>query len=279
MRSRLICALAASIVCAVACGGGAFSGVADDGSSGSGATAGSSGGSKAQGGSSKGGSSKGGGSSAGNSSAGDVSSGGSAPGGGVVGTSGTGMTGESGAPIVVVQCSSPSDCDVDSACQEPTCNSNECGKKDLPNGPFQLQVPGDCQRMDCLDGAETLVADAGDNDDNNECTEDSCTQAGSVLHKARYGVVCANGAGVCSAAGKCELCSRDACADPAPCKMAICEGGQCHLANRPAGELCNLTPNDPIDPNDQCDGNGVCIDCVDNGGCGECCACANNGCQ
>lgn len=277
MRCRLVCALGASIALVVACGGGAFTSAdGDGGSSGSGAESGSSAGGKSSSGGkgSQGGSGVVGGavSVAGNGSGGDVTSGGTSPGGGVVGVAGNGgMAGTT----PVAACDEPSDCDVDSLCAEPTCSSHECGSKPIADGPYKLQVPGDCQRMDCVDGKETLVVDIDDYDDNNECTSDSCYQNGTQRHEVHFSQVCGNGGGLCNAAGKCEMCNLDACPAATACHGPVCSGGQCQLAPKPAGELCNPTPNEP-DTYDQCDGNGNCVDCVTSGGCGECCVCGVN---
>jgi hypothetical protein len=58
---------------------------------------------------------------------------------------------------------------------------------------------------------------------------------------------------------------------PQECSVGVCSGGQCSVEPAQAGKLCNGLV-------DQCDGLGVCIDCVDNGGCGECCVCAGGVC-
>ncbi|PCC69213.1 hypothetical protein SAMN02745121_05858 [Nannocystis exedens] len=55
------------------------------------------------------------------------------------------------------------------------------------------------------------------------------------------------------------------------CKLPACVDGQCTFKNAPVGSLCNGLA-------DQCDAMGLCVDCVDNGGCGECCYCAGGIC-
>jgi len=55
------------------------------------------------------------------------------------------------------------------------------------------------------------------------------------------------------------------------CKVPACVAGQCTLKNAPIGTYCN-------DFQDQCDALGACVDCVDNGGCGECCTCVGGIC-
>ena len=285
MLGRFVCGLGASVLFAAACGGGAFSSATDEGSggsaSGSGATGSggkSSGGNKAQGGSvGQGG--KAGANTGGSTVAGMTSTGGN-PGGGVASVSGNAgtMTGESGAPVVEgPECFEPSDCDVSNSCHEATCDEGVCDEVHVPDGPFHLQVPGDCKRMDCVDGEEMLVVDVNDKDDGNECTTDSCSPNGVPMHKARFAAECNGGAGTCNADGNCQLCNRELCPPSTACSAAICGNGSCQLAPRPVGELCpHQSPLDMNDTYGQCDGFGLCVDCVTSGGCGECCVCDQN---
>jgi hypothetical protein len=57
-----------------------------------------------------------------------------------------------------------------------------------------------------------------------------------------------------------------------PCKMPACVSGACGFVPKPKGTFCNGY-------NDQCDGFGNCVDCTDNGGCGQCCVCIANKCE
>lgn len=67
-------------------------------------------------------------------------------------------------------------------------------------------------------------------------------------------------------------CTVSSCpASTNPCKMPACVGGACGFAPKPKGTFCNAFA-------DQCDGLGNCVDCTDNGGCGECCVCMANKC-
>ena len=61
------------------------------------------------------------------------------------------------------------------------------------------------------------------------------------------------------------------CPSPGECSTMGCIGGTCVEGFVPGGKLCNGSV-------DQCDGAGQCVDCFDNGGCEECCVCANNQC-
>jgi hypothetical protein len=134
--------------------------------------------------------------------------------------------------------------------------------------------------MDCVDGEEKLVVDLNDSNDNNECTIDSCSQNGTPTHKPRFGEVCSNGGGTCNGGGQCALCNRNLCPPATPCSAPICGNGSCQLAPRPAGDLCpHISPTDPNDTYGQCDGTGVCVNCVTSGGCNECCVCLNQTCE
>lgn len=267
----------------VACGGGAFSSANDDGESGSasGGKSTTSAGESTSGGKSSGGtgSEAGSGATGGTSSMGGMSSGGNTTSGGVSSSGHGGMQGGDGGSVVGFQCQSPADCPTSNSCHEPTCDNGACDEVHVPDGPFHLQVAGDCKRMDCIDGEEKVVADTNDSNDSNECTIDSCSQNGIPTHKARFGEVCANGGGTCNGEGQCVLCNRNLCPAATTCFAAICGNGSCQLAPRPAGDLCPLiSPNDPNDQYGQCDGTGVCVDCVTSGACGECCVCLNQTC-
>jgi hypothetical protein len=261
-----------SIVWFAACGGEPFStdGAAGgdagtaNGSVGAGGTATGSGGSKA-GGSGKAGSSAG--------RAGDTSSGGVVGVGGdvgiagVVGVSGS-MTGGAGAP----PCGDPSMCPTSSACVEATCNSGECGEEALPDGPFELQMPGDCKQARCEGGKEVFVADPTDKDDQNPCTKDACGANGTAMHVAQTGQACGAG-GLCSPEGKCEVCP-NACLAPADaCQVAYCEAGTCQVGPAPIDKLCPLVSS-PNDTYGQCDGQGHCVDCTNTGACDEASVCS-----
>jgi hypothetical protein len=275
MRVRTICAIAASLLLALACGGGAFS--AEDGSGGVGASSGENGsggtsspvGGKNQGGKAgtgpvsgtAGTAPGGGGSASGGNFSGGSASGGTANGGESSGGDASGGAGDGGP-----ECTLASDCQASTKCRKALCLvGGTCGEENLPNGPYVLQVTGDCKRLECKDGKEVIVADPADADDKNECTTDSCQDA--AVHTPRYGEQCAGGAGICSALGKCELCSRDTCPAATDCSMPICAEGRCTLGPKPSGTFCKGFE-------DQCDGAGNCIDCVNSGGCGECCVCS-----
>ena len=281
MLGRFLSLVGVSVLCVVACGGGAFSSATDPeaegGDSGSGSGGKSSGtAGKTSGGKASGGNQTQGGSSASGASNGGMTSGGTNPGGGMVGVSGSGggMQGGSGGSVVAFMCESPDECPTSNSCHEATCEGGVCDEVHVPDGPFMLQVPGDCKRLECKDGEEIIVPDLNDSNDNNECTVDSCSQNGVATHKVRFAEVCGNGGGTCNGEAKCEMCNRNLCPAATPCFAAICGGGSCQLAPRPAGALCpHINPDDPSDTYGQCDGTGVCVDCVTSGGCGDCCVC------
>ncbi|HEY6078370.1 MAG TPA: hypothetical protein VIW29_06180 [Polyangiaceae bacterium] len=201
MRSRSISAIAASLLLAQACGGGAFR--SSDGQGGADGNAGVGGsglpttGGKNQGGSGDAGKA-GSGSSAGGASpgvAGHSTSAGEASGGD------SGAAGGSTGP----ECMVAADCRASTKCKRAVCQAGGvCVEENLPNGPYSLQVSGDCKRLECSDGKEVIVMDPADADDANECTTDSCV-GGNVLHTPRPGQPCtAGGSGICSMAGACE---------------------------------------------------------------------------
>jgi hypothetical protein len=77
----------------------------------------------------------------------------------------------------------------------------------------------------------------------------------------------------CNANGQCVDCLQptDCPGAVTECMMKKCDNGVCSTGPRPAAEFCNGF-------NDQCDGQGNCVDCVNSGGCGECCVCSMNHC-
>jgi hypothetical protein len=77
----------------------------------------------------------------------------------------------------------------------------------------------------------------------------------------------------CNSSGMCVDCLSAAdCQNPVTeCTARACNNGACGTTPRPGGTLCNMFM-------DQCDGLGNCVDCFDNGGCGECCVCSMGHC-
>jgi hypothetical protein len=79
----------------------------------------------------------------------------------------------------------------------------------------------------------------------------------------------------CVGGGSCVPCTTNShCGAPQPmqCTMPVCAPNDtCVVGPAPRDTFCNNWA-------DQCDGLGTCVDCTNNGGCGECCACANQVC-
>jgi hypothetical protein len=96
-------------------------------------------------------------------------------------------------------------CDTSSLCKKATCNDNVCGEENAPDGPIELQAPGDCKQAACQGGKEMLLVDAQDNDDQVECTADSCDMNGKPVHTIRTGGACGNG-DQCNAQAECVDC-------------------------------------------------------------------------
>lgn len=185
-------------------------------------------------------------------------SGGSGWGGGSAGAGG-------GSPA----CTTPADCTPGTACQQPTCAGNVCGLADLPAGKACGNgdvCNGSGQCVHCL-----LATDCGISTD---CAVFSCSNSGCSVSLAPIDMACSNGAGKCNQLGQCvvQCVGADQCPQtPDPCKAAVCNGGVCGIGNAPAITPCKGGA-------DQCDGAGNCVDCVDNGGCDDCCVCINRAC-
>jgi hypothetical protein len=253
-----------SIVWFAACGGEPFSTEGAGGEAGSAGAGGKP--ASAGGGSSKAG---GAGKAGATSSGGAVGVGGNVGIAGVVGVSGS-TTGEAGAPVV--SCDEPSVCPASSSCVEATCSSGECGEKNLPDGPFEQQMPGDCQQARCDGGKEVFVADLMDKDDRNPCTKDECGADGTAVHVAQTGQACGNG-GLCSPEGQCEVCPNPCPVPVDSCQVAYCGAGTCQIGPAPIDKLCPLMSSSN-DTYGQCDGQGHCVDCTNTGGCDEASVCS-----
>jgi hypothetical protein len=180
----------------------------------------------------------------------------------------SGGAGTGGSPQA---CLSPADCGLSGACQEPTCEGGVCGVHNLPattacsNGEF-CNGAGQCGV--CMSATECGA--------NTACLTFACTGGVCSSQPAPPSTSCIDSTGlvgICDGMGKCVQCLMDALC-PAPgnqCQRAACNNGVCGVANKTVGEFCNTFA-------DQCDGEGNCVDCVDNGGCGECCVCQNRVC-
>lgn len=90
------------------------------------------------------------------------------------------------------------------------------------------------------------------------------------------GTPCGGGGGYCNGAGACVACTTNThCGNPTPmsCTIPTCSPNDtCTTGPAPRDTFCNNWA-------DQCDGAGNCVDCTNNGGCGECCACFEQVCR
>ncbi|XXX74458.1 hypothetical protein WMF30_43105 [Sorangium sp. So ce134] len=190
---------------------------------------------------------------------------GATAGGGAASSDGASSTASGGSCAVASDCPAPAE-----ACQIPACVDGRCGTAPLPEGTEIATTTSDCRRIVC-DGRGAQVAVPADEpeDDGNPCTSDSCDGTRPV-HSPLPGL-CPGGR--CDDAGHCvpSQCARDAdCGASTDCYRYTCNNGLCAEGPAPAGTLCNGLQ-------DQCDGAGRCVDCVNSGGCGECCVCSAAG--
>lgn len=151
------------------------------------------------------------------------------------------------------------------------------GALDTGTSPKDTGTTGCMSPAGCPSGTECQFA---------ACTTGTCsltnkpttaTCSGGKCNGAGKCVQCVSGSdcatGNCDPSGHCVEClTASTC--PAPsgeCKVATCIAGKCGVGPKPSGSFCHGF-------DDQCDGFGNCVDCVNNGGCGECCVCTANAC-
>jgi hypothetical protein len=105
-------------------------------------------------------------------------------------------------------CISPSTCPgIDTDCQHRTCTSGACGVSYTAAGTAtSSQTAGDCLENQC-DGAGNIVVNNKDTDlpnDNNQCTNDSCSLGTKLFTNTTYGTLCAQNSGqICNGGGSC----------------------------------------------------------------------------
>jgi hypothetical protein len=138
-------------------------------------------------------------------------------------------------------------------------------------GKPNAQVLGDCRTLYCDGTANGQdFADTYDRpDDQNPCTLDMC-QGFDAKFTFQDGY-CSN--------GKCSngQCIPQQCNGPDQCvfndcmSTAACSEGLCFYTPKKQGALCSH----PHDGGGQCNGGGICLDCVDNGGCDEASICVD----
>ncbi|MEZ4307779.1 MAG: lamin tail domain-containing protein [Polyangiaceae bacterium] len=175
-------------------------------------------------------------------------------GGGTGGTAGTGGTG--GMP-----CTTPADCtDSIEECQEHTCESGMCGVGNKAAGePADTQTAGDCKVNQC-DGNGAVEEVNDDLDlpvDNEECTEDLCTDGVPSNPPLAIDSPCGNmGALFCNGNGQCVDCTDPIqCGTDTECQQFTCDAGVCGTVNAAQG-VPLATQTDGDCQVEQCDGNG-----------------------
>jgi hypothetical protein len=112
-------------------------------------------------------------------------------------------------------------------CTTETCGPDGvCAVTPVADGPAPQQVRGDCRTASCFAGAAVFEDDPSDEDDDNPCTIDACTQAGASHQPVEDGDECQMGTaqGVC-AQGSCIIdCTASAdCDDGQPCTIDSCD--------------------------------------------------------
>lgn len=146
-------------------------------------------------------------------------------------------------------CLEADDCPEDgNPCTVPVCFERVCFHEAGPDGPAVDSIGGDCQAARCEAGALVLELDPSDDDDNEPCTVDSCTDAGPVHEPADPGDPCIIGAanGTCSEGGQCLV----ECSLTKPCPTGVCFTSDC------VDDFCEFeffpVPTEPVDQPEDC---------------------------
>jgi hypothetical protein len=129
-------------------------------------------------------------------------------------------------------CSSNEDCNDMNPCTSDACDgADQCTflpLGDLPT-PGVPDLPGDCVERRCVSGVDMEVVDDSETpDDNDECTQDICSNGQKKFVYLQPGSSCTQG--FCDNSGKCVECSTDA-----DCATSICIDGICKA---PQGGPC-----------------------------------------
>ena len=175
-----------------------------------------------------------GGDQGGGGSGGDPGGGGSG-GSGAAGAAGPGPGGggSGGGPA----CNTPADCPgTDTECGSRTCADGVCGVEAEAAGTVAAtQSPEDCQRNIC-DGAGSITTEndnADVEDDNNDCTIDTCEDGAPIHTPGDEFELCEGGAAICTAEGECVECiddidcsGTDVCTPENLCVPATCDDNQ-----------------------------------------------------
>lgn len=139
-----------------------------------------------------------------------------------------------------VECLDASDCTASTDCRMFACPSGTCQETLVNAGTVvSSQVAGDCLTAVCdgLGGFTTQVNDGDLPDDNNQCTQDTCTAGVPSNANANAGTACAQGSGtLCDGAGACVEClAANDCGTNTECLAYQCTSGACGTTFTPAG--------------------------------------------
>ncbi len=142
-----------------------------------------------------------------------------------------------------VECNLPSDClqlPPDDYCQTRTCIDDVCGQMFTTQGaPVPWQQPDDCKLQVC-DGLGGTMSQVDDNDlpdDNNDCTDDVCTNGVPTNPSLPADAPCGpNGAYTCGVYGACVPClNSNVCGTDTFCRWFTCESQGCVINYTMAG--------------------------------------------
>ncbi|MFO0548339.1 MAG: lamin tail domain-containing protein [Polyangiaceae bacterium] len=189
-------------------------------------------------------------------------------GSGAGGVGGMHMDGGGGSAM----CTMPNDCPgMDDECKTRTCDGGTCGIDPTASGfVVAQQTVGDCIERRC-DGAGNIVGEVDDNDienDNNDCTTDSCDggtpmHVNKTLHTSCTGTAPAK---VCSAEGTCVECTQSS-----DCTSSICTAG-----NTCAPASCGDMTINGMESDTDC--GGTCTGCIIGKKCNSAADCLSNAC-
>jgi len=163
------------------------------------------------------------------------------------------------------ECNVAANCQgTDDACHHRTCDTNHCGFFNEPAGPAPTQTPGDCHVIQC-DGTGHLTMEIDNTDvpnDNNDCTQDLCTDGVASNPAVAQGSHCAGG--VCNDSTCVECIVADDCqGTDQTCHHRTCVSNHCGTFNEPVGPA-PLTAQAAGDCHTiHCDGAGVATNDVD----------------
>lgn len=171
-----------------------------------------------------------------------------------------------------VECTAPSDCGADTACQTFTCTMGKCGVDNQPDG---MEVPtqnaGDCKKTVC-DGAgmtKDVNDDADIKDDSNACTTDTCDMGTPLNTALAQGTNCGMNANgdplVCNAMAQCVGCNvaSDCPGTDDECKKRTCDtAGACGVSFT-AANTAVMAQTDNNCLQHVCDGAGMQVDIAD----------------